>query len=90
MPEISARLIRRIEQDFPDEGSAAEVVRLVDKADESERVQAAIVLWSRGDLHRLRDALDLAKHDWRDVLVRAELADDDWPIKLDEALGGEG
>lgn len=90
MPEISARLLKRIEQDFPDEGSAEEVVRLVETAEAGERLQAAIVLWRRGDLYRLRDALELAQRDWRDVLVRAELADADWPSKLDEVLGREG
>ena len=53
----------------------------------SERVQAAIVLVAGGDRRRLRDALDLAATDWRDLLVWAELADADWPARLDRALG---
>lgn len=49
--------------------------------------EAAIVLWGRGDLARIRDAQALATQDWRDVLLRAELANDDWRDKLDAQLG---
>jgi hypothetical protein len=73
--------------DFPDAGSAEEIARLVAGAHDSERVQAAIVLCGRGDLARIREAQALATQDWRDVLVRAELADDDWRDKLDAQLG---
>lgn len=52
-----------------------------------ERVQAAIMLWARGDLTRLRDACRLAREDWRDALMRGELAADDWREKLDAELG---
>ena len=44
-------------------------------------------MWSRGDMSRLRDSLDLAAIDWRDVLVRAGLGDEDWPSRLDSELG---
>jgi hypothetical protein len=83
----TSRLLRRIRTDFPDTGSAEEIARLVSDAHDSERVQAAIVLRGRGDLARIRDAQALAIKDWRDVLVRAELADDDWREKLDARLG---
>jgi hypothetical protein len=83
----SERLRRRIERDFPDPGSAAEVIDLVGAVNESERVQAAIVVWAAGDLARLRDARDLAEQDWRDVLMRADLADEDWPSRLESELG---
>lgn len=68
-------------------GSAAEVERLVTDATGSERVQAAIVVWSGGDMARLRDAVALASADWRDVLVRADLADEDGSSRLDAELG---
>ena len=44
-------------------------------------------MWSQGDLSRLRDALALAATDWRDLLVRAGLGDDDWASRLDSELG---
>ncbi|MBM7774575.1 hypothetical protein JOD54_004779 [Actinokineospora baliensis] len=53
----------------------------------TERVQAAIVLLADGDMARLRDALALSVVDWRDVLVGASLADEDWPSRLDRELG---
>jgi hypothetical protein len=87
MPSMSVRLRRRIERDFPEPGSAREIELLVGDGGDSERVQAAIVMWGRGDLDRIRNAQALALQDWRDVLVRAALADDDWRFKLDAELG---
>ncbi len=52
----------------------------------SERVQAAIVLQANGDIARLRQMLDLASTDWRDLLIAAGLAEGDWPLRLDTAL----
>jgi hypothetical protein len=59
----------------------------LEEASDSERVQAAIVLWAAGDHGRFKDSLHLAGIDWRDVLVRADLADEDWTERLDAALG---
>lgn len=87
MADLSERLLARIRNDFPDPGSASEVARLVAEGDSTERVQAAIVIWGNGDVARVRDAHALALTDWRDVLVRAGLEDEDWPAKLDAALG---
>jgi hypothetical protein len=52
-------------------------------------VQASVVLWAQGDWGRLEEAADVAQQDWRDALVRAGLADDDWPSRLDVALGAD-
>ncbi len=49
MPEVTQRLRERIGRDFPAPGSAPEVARLVAECSDVERVQAAIVLWARGD-----------------------------------------
>lgn len=87
MPSVSARLRRRIGRDFPEPVTAREIESLVAEAGDDERVQAAVVIWGRGDLDRIQDAQALALLDWRDVLVRAELADDDWRLKLDAELG---
>jgi hypothetical protein len=84
---MTGRLRKRIEGDFPEPGSADQIVRIVSAAADSERVQAAIVLRASGDLGRLRDAVALTGRDWRDTLVGAGLAEDDWPEKLDAALG---
>jgi len=89
MPGVSDRLRRRIEHDFPAPGSATSVAAMVAAVSESERVQAAVVFCARGHLGRLRDACQLASSDWRDVLVGAGLADEDWRSRLDTELGPE-
>lgn len=96
---ISTRLEGRIRRDFPEPGSAPEVLRTLENLPdaagygaevfESERVQAAIVLLAQGSIRKFEAAVQLAKTDWRDVLVAAELADADWPDRLDAELGPE-
>jgi hypothetical protein len=91
------RLERRVRRDFPGPGSADSVLQLLaelprragydPEALASERVRAAIVLLADGDAGRLRQEIDLALEDWRDVLAAAGLADEDWPARLDQELG---
>jgi|SRR5581483_2868630 len=98
MPEPT-RLERRIQHDFPAAGSAHGIITALDRLPEEAgygeehfrtgRIRAAIVLLAGGDLSRFRGAVELAKSDWRDLLVAAGLAHADWPARLDEALGPE-
>jgi hypothetical protein len=100
MTFTTARLERRIRHDFPEPGSAAGVIRLLEDLsgravyDESilasERVQAAVVLVASGSLARLRQMLDQAATDWRDALITAGLADQGWRQRLDIELGPPG
>ena len=57
---VSRRLQRRIARDFPQRGSAEEVIRLLTDVSDSERVQAAIVLASNGDLREFKREAELA------------------------------
>ena len=92
-----SRLERRIQRDWPEAGSANGVLRLLaglaDRAGydremfASERLQAAVVLLAHGDLRGPHQACELALTDWRDLLVAADLADADWPQRLDDELG---
>jgi len=41
-----------------------------------ERVRFAALKQSKGDLEKLKQAIILAKRDWRDLLVAANFADD--------------
>jgi hypothetical protein len=92
---LSARIIRRIERDFPqDEG--ATVVQLLEEVVQSvgygspiveERVAAAVVLYSRGDADRFTQAVGYAQQDWRDLLMGVELADGDWAQRINDAFG---
>jgi hypothetical protein len=86
---MTARLRRRVDFDFPSPGSSSEVARIVAETSGSERMQSAIVLCAAGDLERLRCAVRLANADWRDVLVNAGLADEDWRERLDAELGSQ-
>lgn len=93
------RLERRIRRDFPEPGSAPEILRILDGLPDAagyaerelrgERVRAAIVLSAAGDVTRFRRAVELAKRDWRDVLIATGLADADWAARLDAELGSE-
>jgi hypothetical protein len=51
-----------------------------------ERVQAALVLAARGQWRWFNALLRLLDQDWRDVLVAGDLADADWPARLDAEL----
>ena len=67
---------------------ADDVIAALDSTDLSlglmgaDRVHLAILLLSRGDTQRFRDVLRQARQDWRDTLVAADLADDDWSSVL--------
>lgn len=97
MTWTESRLEQRVRQDFRDPGSASGVLDLLaslpreagydHEIHASERVQAAVVLFAAGNLRRLQQALDLAKADWRDLLMAADLGTDQWPAKLDSELG---
>jgi hypothetical protein len=89
---ITARLRSEIVERFPQDSDV--VVELLQELDDkvfsgnaSERVLAAVIFRSRGDLDRFLDSVRVAEEDWRDVLMQGGLAHDDWPSKLDELLG---
>jgi hypothetical protein len=88
MVGLSALTRQQLEALFAS-GDAAEVERLlVSECAENlllvgdatpsglERLRAAALRLSDGSLVRLRQAIDLAKLDWRDLLVASDLADD--------------
>lgn len=85
--EVTLRVRKRIERDFGSSGTAEEICRLVGEANDTERVQAAIVLAAAGEGTRLHDAIALALLDWRDLLMNVDLANQDWPTRLDAQLG---
>ncbi|MDL5201394.1 hypothetical protein [Streptomyces sp. ALI-76-A] len=96
---LTTRVERRIAEDFP--GRDGQVVgellaglvnHLTDRGDaeDKERIAAATLLCGRGRVDRLLDAVQLAKEDWRDVLVGAGLADAGWRERLDADFGPNG
>jgi hypothetical protein len=93
MAELTPRLRRRIGCDFP-AGSAERVISYLEALAESafdgqgrERVQAAVVIASRGQWDRFRSMLRLLELDWRDVLMAGGLGQGDWRAVLDAELG---
>ncbi|MGW6098753.1 hypothetical protein ACWFRK_31400 [Streptomyces sp. NPDC055157] len=97
--EITDRLQRRVRRDFPDaevakgvEGALRSTSRKLDPYGRvgagGERLMAALVIYARGDIRRLRDAVKLAHLDWRDLFVSTDLAHEDFEQRLDEELPG--
>ncbi|WP_306326116.1 hypothetical protein [Streptomyces venezuelae] len=96
---LTSRLERRIRRDFPDPETAAEISRRLVGLPEAmgyspdffaqERCHAALVLLAGGSVGRFDEAVELASQDWRDLLVAADLAHQDWPARLRTELGPE-
>jgi hypothetical protein len=87
-PRLSQETERRIAALFP-ASSRAEVSQLLiiqcgnnlpfyDNDDEfqMERIRFSVLKLSAGNIDKLKDAIELAKTDWRDLLVAAGFADD--------------
>jgi hypothetical protein len=91
--EVSLRLTRWIKRTFP-EGSADPVLGQlrglpaeVIGGQDPERIQASLVICTRGEWHSFQECIALAEADWRDALVGAGLGNTDWPACLDAVLG---
>ena len=94
--QLTRRLRKRIEHDFPP-GAAMDVLRYLEGLSDSEyggqgreRVQAALVLASRGGWERFESMVQLLRMDWRDVLMAGGLGQDDWRAVLERELGVPG
>lgn len=88
MAEVTPRVRRVIERQFPIKSDALQVAALAASASAVERVQAAIVIAGGNDVSDVADQAEVAWTDRRDVLINAGLAGDDWPRTLAQNLGG--
>ena len=88
-------VIAKAEQCFPNEdlGKIMDILDLYGKelyARERERVQIAILKLSGGDLENLREYVEMAKSDFRDVLASAEypeeMSKDTWKMSDKEEV----
>jgi hypothetical protein len=92
VPEISARLKHRIQTDFPHHTRAVlerlqSLGSLIARSrQDEERILGAVLILADGRLDRLEAALALARMDWRDLLVSADMAEATWPGRLGEWL----
>jgi hypothetical protein len=91
--DVGPRLTRWIERSFSP-GRAEQVLATlrdlppdVIGGQDVERIQAALVIDTGGDWDAFQRMLALAKCDWRDLLVSADLGDEGWRDRLDEVLG---
>jgi|GEM_PF-5303744 len=86
--QVSDRLTRWINREFP-KGTAEPVLQIlrdmpyeVIGGQDPERIHAALVLRTHGEWTSFKSNVALAHLDWRDALVCADLADEDWPQRL--------
>lgn len=56
-----------------------------DRERDRQRVQLAALKYANGDLRRLREAMELARIDWRDLLMATGLGGENWRAVLSEA-----
>jgi hypothetical protein len=100
--ETSARVLARVDADFaPSERPVAvDLIRSVcldswkiaQPTSGRDRLAAAMLILAEGRIEGLQKAVALANRDWRDLLVAAQLAQPDWPERVDafrgESAGG--
>jgi phosphoribosylformimino-5-aminoimidazole carboxamide ribotide isomerase len=94
---LTARVRRRVERDYPgaDRDTALDLLVGLDlgssragrEAAGRERIHAALLMLAGGDVRRLASEAAEAARDWRDTLVAADLAGDDWPSRVESELG---
>jgi hypothetical protein len=92
--ELSERIKRRISRDYtPDDRQAVEEI-LIDlmsymesKGIDAERVIAATLLDAEGEPDKLLDAVQLARIDFRDILMGSGLEHADWRDRLETEFG---
>ena len=90
--QVSELVRREIRTRFGSDDAAALELRLEttplpfldaeNRARERDRVHLGILLASRGDPERFVRHLDMAKRDWRDLLMASGLANGNWPEVL--------
>lgn len=92
MAELTRRLSDRIGRDFPPgtadqaKGYLTSLTADACGGQDVERIQAAIVLASRGQWERFLAVFKMLAVDWRDVLVAGGLGNEDWRNVLNQEL----
>jgi len=82
--KLEDSVIREVEKTFPPELVGAVCKRLeetelpMERSAPPPRVHIAVIWLSKGDLEKFNYELDGAACDWRDTLVAAGLAGEDW------------
>ena len=95
MNEVSDLVRVEVGQRFPT-GQSAVVIDILaatalpfldtpERERDRQRVQLAALKYANGDLERVREAVDLARIDWRDLLMATGLGGENWRAVLREA-----
>lgn len=92
MVELTPRLLSRLESDFGPEAQplATELEQLpgaINSGQDPERIQAAVLLAAGGSLPEFAAMMDLARSDWRDLLVNAGLQNGNYAKVMRRRLG---
>lgn len=85
MSRIVEATRRKASRQYSD--SAETVLKMIEDAgfplnDDNARIVYAILKLSGSNLIKLSEAIALAESDWRDVLVAAKLANENWEQKI--------
>lgn len=88
--KISTEMISLIESRFSptDASSILSAIASLDEQDfehqDPDRIAGAILVLVKRRISNLAAIIESAKTDWRDLLMGAGLADDDWTFRLEE------
>jgi len=87
--ELPSRCVAFVKRNYTSRWSQAMVwlSLLPDTRQDRERIVTAAVAQSGDNLAQLEYAIELGRTDWRDLLMNTDLANADWPARLDEMLG---
>jgi molecular chaperone GrpE (heat shock protein) len=92
--ELPSRIKRRISRDYPqgDQKAVEEILLdlmeyLENRGADTERILAATLLDAEGQTDQLLSAVQLARIDFRDILMGSGLEHADWRDRLDSEFG---
>ncbi|WP_128092308.1 hypothetical protein [Streptomyces resistomycificus] len=91
--ELTPRVKRRIARDYAEKDRKAveevlvELMESLEGGGGEERIVAAAILFSHGQVDKLLTAVEVALEDWRDILMISGLQHGDWPERLDSEFG---
>ncbi len=89
--DLEPRLLAFAKREFGMQWREAVVwlAQLPETSQNLERVVAAAIVQSHGQLDELAHAIQLGHTDFRDLLVNGGMADEDWRTRLDQLLLGD-
>ncbi|WP_078630621.1 hypothetical protein [Streptomyces roseochromogenus] len=90
---LTPRIKRRISKDYSAEDREAveeillELMGDLEEGGGAERVAAATLIHGQGQVDRFLIAVQVARRDWRDILMNSGLEYGDWPERLESEFG---